>query len=39
MTVVEAGSDETRVAVKIEPAGRIWPMMPVGCEVQVSSWK
>lgn len=39
MTGGVAGSDETLVAVKIEPAGRIWPMVPVGCEVQVTSWK
>ncbi|MFM7057475.1 MAG: efflux RND transporter periplasmic adaptor subunit [Planctomycetota bacterium] len=39
MTSAESDGAETRIAVKIEPAGRIWPMVPVGCEVQVSSWK
>lgn len=39
MTGTDAGGDETHIAVRIEPAGRIWPMVPVGCEVQVTSWK
>lgn len=39
MTGTTAGGNETRIAVKIEPTGRIWPMVPVGCEVQVTSWK
>jgi multidrug resistance efflux pump len=32
-------ADSGEIAVRIEPAGRIWPAVPVGCEVQVYSWK
>jgi len=39
MTTAEVTGSEARVAVKIEPAGRIWPTVPVGCDVQVCSWK
>jgi multidrug resistance efflux pump len=39
MTTAEAFGSESRIAVKIEPVGRVWPTVPVGCDVQVCSWK
>lgn len=39
MTTTDVAGNEPRIAVKIEPAGRIWPTVPVGCDVQVCSWK
>jgi multidrug resistance efflux pump/predicted flap endonuclease-1-like 5' DNA nuclease len=34
-----SGDAGQRIAIRIEPSGRIWPTVPVGCEVQVYSWK
>ncbi|MEY3174650.1 MAG: hypothetical protein RLZZ436_2564 [Planctomycetota bacterium] len=39
MTKAAGSSTETRIAVRIEPTGRVWPTVPVGCDVQVFSWK
>ncbi len=39
MTAAESDGSEPRITVRIDPAGRIWPMVPIGCDVQVSSWK
>ena len=35
----EVVGNDQRIAVRIDPSGRIWPAVPVGCEVQVYSWK
>lgn len=36
-TAEEVGNGDQRIAIRIDPSGRIWPTVPMGCEVQVYS--
>ncbi len=31
------GRTETTSLVRIEPTGRLWPAVPIGCQIEVTS--
>jgi hypothetical protein len=37
MTESPAEDHESRTVVRIEPIGKIWPSVPIGCQIEVIS--